>query len=123
MAPAADPVLVGLGEQVVDFVDALGIELAQGLLSEVAAGVEVGVAVVTVGPLRRRPAEVRAVVAIERRSAAGIGRVEEKVLHVHRDEFAGVLQLVDVRAACHLVVVLFAQATLADVLRPAGEVE
>ncbi|MND75337.1 hypothetical protein D3C80_669500 [compost metagenome] len=123
VAPAADPVLVGLGEQVVHFIDPLGVELAQGLLAEVAAGIQIGEAAGAIGAVRRRPAEMFAVVAVERRAAAGIGRIEEEVLHVHRDELARILQFVDVRAARHLVVFRFALAALADVLGPAGEVQ
>ncbi|MNF62628.1 hypothetical protein D3C84_443120 [compost metagenome] len=123
VAPAADPVLVGLGKQVIHFIDPLGVELAQGLLAEVAAGVQVGVAAGALGAIRRGPAEVFAVVAVERRAAAGIGRIEEEVLHVHRDELARILQFVDVRAARHLVVFRFALAAFADVLGPAGEIQ
>ena len=63
------------------------------------------------------------VVAVQRGTAAGVARVEEEVLHVDRDELLGAARLVDVRAAGDLPVVLFALATAADVLRPAGEVE
>ncbi|MCY1284706.1 hypothetical protein D9M70_336210 [compost metagenome] len=122
VAPARDQLVVGLGEQVVDLVDALRVELAQWLAGEVAAGVEVGVARWAVGALRAL-AEAFGVEPVERRAAAGVARVEEEVLHVHRDEFARVAQLVGVRAAQDEAVVRLALAVLAGVLRPAGEVE
>lgn len=122
VAPAADQVVVGLGQQVVDLVDPLGVELAQRLLAEVAAGVEVGEALRT-GTVFRRPAEALLVVAVERRAAAGVAGIEEEVLHVHRDELARIAQLVDVRAAQYEAIVRLAPPALAGALRPAGEIE
>jgi len=63
------------------------------------------------------------VVAIQCRSATGIGRVEEEVLHVDRDKLLGAADFVEIGAAHDLVVFLFALATAAHVLLPAGQVE
>ena len=48
---------------------------------------------------RRGPAEVCLVVAIQRRTAAGVARVEEEILHVDRDELQRAAGFVEVRAA------------------------
>ncbi|MNF39177.1 hypothetical protein D3C84_201430 [compost metagenome] len=124
VAPAAGPLLVGLGEQVVDLVDPLGVERAQWLAGEIAAGVEVGVRV-DAGLLAGRcpAAEMLAQVTRQRGAATGVAGVEEEVLHVHRDELARVAQFVDIRAARHLAVGRLARAAPADLLRPAGQVE
>ncbi len=123
VAPAADQVLVGFGQQVVDFVDPFRVDVAQGRLGEVVAGVEEGVGL-GAGVLRgRRPAKVFLVIAEQRGAAAGVARVEEEILHVDRDELQRAAGFVEVRAARDLAVVLLALTAAADVLRPAGEVE
>ncbi|MCY1530500.1 hypothetical protein D9M68_656890 [compost metagenome] len=45
VAPAAGPGLVGFGEQVIDLVDTFGVKFTQRLTGEIAAGIQVGVAV------------------------------------------------------------------------------
>ena len=66
---------------------------------------------------------MRAQILLQRGSAAGVARVEEEILQIYRDEFAGVVQFVGVRAAIHLAVDGFPRAAPADRLRPAGQVE
>ena len=123
MAPAADPVLVGLGQQIVDGVDPLRIYLTQGLLGEIVACIEererFGASLLGGGC----PAEVFLVVAVQRRATTGVARVEEEILHVDRDKLLRAAGLVNVRAARDLAIVLFALATTADILLPAGEIE
>lgn len=91
VAPAAGPVVVGFGEQVVHFVDPLGVEAPQGFAAEVAPGVEVGQFAGAAAGGVRGPAEVVAEVAVQRGASAAVVGVEEEVLHVHRDEFAGLV--------------------------------
>ncbi|MNM85929.1 hypothetical protein D3C81_980700 [compost metagenome] len=122
VAPAADQVLVGFGQQVVHLIDPLGVDFAQRLAGEVAAGIDerqaLGAAV-----LLRCPAEVFAQVLVQRRTAAAVARVEEEVLHVDRDVLLGAAQFIAVGAAHELAVVLLALAASAHVLLPAGQVE
>ena len=63
------------------------------------------------------------VIAIQRRAAARVGRVEEKILHIDRNKFFRVRDFVQVRTAHNLVVVLLAFATAADVLLPASQIK
>lgn len=123
VAPAADPILVGLGQQVVDGVDPFRIDLPQRLLGEIVAGIEKreGLAASVLG--WRRPAKVFLVIAIQRRATAGVARVEEEILHVDRNELLGTGDLVQIRAAGDLPIVLFTLTTPADVLLPAGKVK
>ncbi|MNF81763.1 hypothetical protein D3C84_640510 [compost metagenome] len=123
MAPATDQVLVGFGQQVVNGVDPLRIDLPQRLPGEVVAGVQEGVgrgAGVFGGGC---PAKVFLVIAVQRGTAAGVARVEEEVLHVDRDEFLGAAGLVEIRAADDLAVVLLTFTPTTDVLLPAGQVQ
>ncbi len=122
MAPAADPGVVGFGEQVVDLVDTRRVKAQQGRAAELAAGVKEGIARRTVSRLRC-PAEVLAEVAVQGWAAAGVAGVEQEVFEVHRDEFQRAGQLVGVGTARQLRVVLFAQAAFANPLRPAGQIE
>ncbi|MCY1356898.1 hypothetical protein D9M69_433640 [compost metagenome] len=123
VTPAAEQVLVGLGQQIVNGIDSLRIDLAQRCLGEVAAGIEEREGLATGVFGGRRPAEMLLVVAIQRGTAAGVARVEEEILHVDRDELLWTAGLVDVRAAGNLAIVLFAFTATAYVLLPAGEVE
>ena len=122
VAPAAHPGIVGFSEQVVDFIHALRIKPPQWLQGEVAPGIEVGIVVAAI-LARRRPVEVLTEIARQRRAAAGIAGVEQKVFEVDRDELQRVGQLVAVRAACDLAVVQIARASLADPLLPASQIE
>ncbi|MNI28713.1 hypothetical protein D3C73_825050 [compost metagenome] len=123
VAPTAHPVLVGLGQQIVNGVHPLRVDLPQGLLGEIVAGIEEREGP-TAGVLGGGcPAEVVLVIAVERRAATGVARIEQEVLHVDRDEFLGAARLVDVRTAGDLAVVLFTLAATADVLRPTREVK
>ena len=97
--------------------------MPQWLLGEVVAGVQKRKGLGAGIRGRWRPAEVILVVAIQRRAAARVARVEQEVLHVDRDELLGAGNFVQVGAAGNLSVVLLALAATADVLRPAGEVE
>jgi hypothetical protein len=90
VAPAADQVLVGFGQQVVDFVDPLRVDLAQRVLAKSLPALRNAKVLAQVS-CRRRPAEVLLVVAEQRGAAAGVARVEEEVLHVDRDELQGLL--------------------------------
>ncbi len=121
--PAAGPFLVGFGQQVVDGVHPLRVHGPQRLLGEIVAGIEEGKALGAFILGGRRPAEMLLVVAIQRRAAAGVGRVEEEVLHIDRDKFLGAADFVQIRAAHDLVVVLLAFAPPAHILLPASEVE
>ena len=123
VAPATDQVLVGFGQQVVDFVDTLRVDVAQRSLGEIVTGVEECVGLGAGVLLGRRPTEVILVVAEQRGAAAGVARVEEEVLHVDRDELQGAAGFVDIGAARDLAVVLFAFTATADILRPTGEVQ
>ncbi|MNP05368.1 hypothetical protein D3C76_973170 [compost metagenome] len=40
VAPAADPVLIGLGQQIVDFIDPFRVDFAQRLAGEITSGIE-----------------------------------------------------------------------------------
>ncbi|MNM60447.1 hypothetical protein D3C81_717260 [compost metagenome] len=122
MAPAADPVLVGFGQQVIHGIDPLGVDLAQRRFGKVIAGVEERQCA-RAWRMLGRPVEMLLQVSLQGRAAAGKAWVEQEVLHVDRDEFLGAAQLIAVGAACHLAVVLFALATTADILRPASQVE
>ncbi|MCY1181518.1 hypothetical protein D9M73_220270 [compost metagenome] len=123
VAPTAHPVLVGLRQEIVDGVDPLRINLAQGRLGEVIARVEECESLGALAFGGGCPAELLLVVAVQRRATTGVARVEEEILHVDRDEFLGAAGLVDIRAAGDLTVVLFALAPTANVLLPAGKVE
>ncbi len=123
VAPTADPILVGFGQEVVDRIHSLRVDLAQGLQAKIAAGIEERVRHRAFIFSRRRPAEAFLVVGVQGGTAAGIIRIEQEVLHVYRNEFTRVADLVDVRAAHPLMVALFALAPATDVLRPAREVE
>src|SRR5690606_7098655 len=94
----------------------------QRLAREIVAGIEEWQALGATG-LWRCPGEMLAQVLVQRRAAAGVARVEEKVLHVDCDELLRAAQFVAVGAAHQLAVVQLALATAADVLRPAGQVE
>ena len=123
MAPAADPVLIGLCEQVINRVNPLRIDVPQWLLGEVVTGVQKreGLAASVFG--RWRPAEMLLVIAVQRGAAAGVARVEEEVLHVDRDELFRAGNLVEIGAAGDLPIVLLTLTATADVLLPTGEVE
>jgi hypothetical protein len=123
VAPAADPVLIGLGQQVIDCIDPFGVDLPQRLLGKVVTGIEKreGLAASVLG--RWRPAEVFLVIAIQRGATAGVARVEEEILHVDRDELFRAGDLVQIRAAGDLPIVLFALTATTDVLLPTSEVE
>ena len=123
VTPAADPVLVGFGQQVIDGVHALGVDCAQWLTAKVAAGVKEreGCPALTLGC--GGPVEMFFVVRVQRGTTAGVVRVEEEILHVDRDELTRVADLVDVRATGDLAVVFFTLAPAADVLLPASEVK
>ncbi|MNQ83290.1 hypothetical protein D3C85_983660 [compost metagenome] len=123
MAPAADPVLVGLGQQVIDGIHPLWIDLAQWCLGEVVASIEEGEGFAAGVFGGGCPAEVFFVVAVQGRATAGVTRVEEEILHVDRDKLLRAAGFVDVRAARDLTVVLLAFAATANVLLPTGEVE
>src|SRR5690606_33766772 len=71
----------------------------------------------------RRPAEVLAQMCGKRGASAGVLRVEQKVLHVHRQGFLRVGELVWVRAAQALMVRRFSVAPGADPLRPARQIQ
>ena len=123
VAPAADPGVVSFGKQIVDLVDALGVELDQRGAREVMPGVEDrqgAFAGIDPGGL---PAEMLAEIAMQQRATAGVAWVEEKVLQIHRHEFQRVAQLVGIGAACLLGIVLLACAALANALWPAGQIE
>ncbi|MNM80848.1 hypothetical protein D3C81_928300 [compost metagenome] len=123
VAPAAEQVLVSLGQQIVNGIDPLRIDLPQRCLGEIVAGIEErdGFAAGVTGG--GRPAEMLFVVAIQCGTAAGVARVKEEILHVDRDEFLGAAGLVDIRTAGNLAIVLFAFTPTAYVLLPAGQVE
>ncbi|MNF74959.1 hypothetical protein D3C84_570070 [compost metagenome] len=123
VTPVAEQVLVSFGQQVVDGVNPFRIDLAQWCFGEITAGIEEGDGFAASVFGRGCPAEMFFVVAVQRGTTAGVARIEQEVLHIDRDELLGAARLVDVRAARDLPVVLFALATTADVLRPAGEVE
>ena len=93
------------------------------MAAKVAAGIQVGKLRTARRFSARCPAEVCLPVGIQLRAPAGVAGVEEEVFEIDRNKLARVAQLVAVRAACHLTVVLLALATAADVLRPAGQVE
>ena len=46
MAPAAGPGIIGLGQQVVDGIDPRRLQPAQGLTGKIAAGIQVGIAII-----------------------------------------------------------------------------
>ena len=94
MAPAAGPFLIGFGQQVIDGIDALGVDSAQRLQGKIVAGVEEGEAFRALVFGFGRPVEVYVEVAVQRRAAASVGGVEQEVLHVHRHKFFGVADLV-----------------------------
>ncbi|MNO77570.1 hypothetical protein D3C76_686850 [compost metagenome] len=123
VAPTAHPVLVGLRQEIVDGVDPLRINLAQGRLGEVIARVEECESLGALAFGGGCPAELLLVVAVQRRATTGVARVEEEILHVDRDKLLRAADLVDVRAAGDLAIVLFALATPANVLLPTGEVK
>src|SRR3546814_20662892 len=76
---------VAFGEQVVDLVDALGIEHADDGRDGVVGGIQEGIAAGTV-VVRRRCAQARADPAVQGRPPAGVGRVEQEVFEVDGDE-------------------------------------
>ncbi|MNH02677.1 hypothetical protein D3C79_619220 [compost metagenome] len=71
----------------------------------------------------RRPIEVLFQIALQCWPPAGKARVKEEILHVDRDELLRAAQFITVGAARHLVVMLLALPSPADVLRPACQVE
>ena len=121
VAPAADPVVVGLGVQVIDLVNTLGVDPGQRRLLIVAAGVQERQARTAGFGAGRLPAEVLAEVLLQRRAPAGVVGVEQEVLEIDREEFARVVQLVAVRAALVLAVIVDRRAASADALGPAGQ--
>ncbi len=123
VAPAADQVLVGFGQQVIDFIHPLRIDLAQWRLGEIVTRVQERVGGGAGVLLWRRPAEVFLVIAKQRGATAGVAWVEEKVLHVDGHELQRAGGFVDVRAAGDLMVVLLPFAATPHVLRPAGKVQ
>ncbi|MNE13027.1 hypothetical protein D3C80_1058530 [compost metagenome] len=122
VAPAADQVLVGFSEQVVHGIYALWIDLAQGRFGEVVTRVQKGQRL-RAGRVLRSPIEMCLQVVLQCGSTAGEARVKEEVLHVDRDELLRAAQFITVGAARHLVVMLLALPSPADVLRPACQVE
>ncbi|MNZ58750.1 hypothetical protein D3C78_767660 [compost metagenome] len=122
VAPAADPVLVGFGQQVVHGVHALRVDFAQWCLGKIITGVEKRQRL-RAGRMFRRPIEVLFQIALQCWPPAGEARVKEEILHVDRDELLRAAQLITVGAASYLTVMLFALPSPADILRPAGQVE
>jgi len=123
VAPAADQVLVGFGQQIVNFIDPLRVHVAQRRLCKVVARIEERVGLGAGILFRRCPAEVLLVIAEQCGASAGVAWIEEEVLHVDRDELQRAAGFVDVWAAHDLAVVLLALTAPADILRPAGEVQ
>ncbi|MNR35256.1 hypothetical protein D3C85_1530880 [compost metagenome] len=99
------------------------VDLAQGLLGEIVTGIEERHGLRAGFAVGGHPAKVFLEIGKQGRAAAAVAWVEQEILHVDRDELLGAARLVDVRAAGNLSIVLFALATTADVLRPAGKVE
>ena len=93
VTPAAHRPLIAFGQQVVDCVDAIGVELQKWRLVFVADGPQHHEARRAVGRRRTAP-EVRGEKAVQVRPAAAVGRIEQKVLEVHGDEFGRARELV-----------------------------
>ncbi|MCY1400224.1 hypothetical protein D9M71_153000 [compost metagenome] len=123
VAPAADQVLIGLSQQVIDFVHPFRVDLAQGFLAKIVTGIEERYGLWAGFAMGGHPAEVFLEIVKQGRAAAAVTWIEQEVLHVDRDELLGAAEFVGVRAAIDLAVVLLALATPADVLGPAGQVK
>ncbi len=123
VAPAACPVLIRLGEQIIHRVDPLGVQLAQRLTAEVAAGIQIRVVRGAFIPCCGCPAKALFVIRIQCRATTGVGRVEEEILHVHGHEFQRAGGFVDIRAAGDLAVMFLAFTAASDVLLPARQVQ
>ena len=66
---------------------------------------------------------MRGEMTVEVRPAAGVGRIQQEVLEIHRDEFDRALKFVAVRAAIAETVVRVAQAEAHRADLPAGEIQ
>src|SRR3546814_8736366 len=77
--------VVALGQQVVDGLDARGIEFEQQRLAVAGVRQQVGHAGRAIR-VRRSGAEVRHEITMQRGPPAGIRRIQDEILQVHRDE-------------------------------------
>ena len=66
---------------------------------------------------------MRGEILIEGRPAAGVVRIQQEILEIHRDEFDRARQLVAIRAAIAESVVLDAQTHPHRADLPAGQIE
>jgi hypothetical protein len=78
VTPAADPVLVGFSQQIVDGVDPFRIDLAQWSFGEIVAGIEEGEGFAAGVFSGGRPAEMFFVIAVQRRTATGVAGSRRK---------------------------------------------
>src|SRR3989338_648009 len=123
VAPSAGQCIVGFGQQVIDLVNPLRIDSAQRLAGKVAPGIQVSQTFGAGLLISRRPGEMRAQVTRQRGPATGVAGVEEEVLNVDGEKLARVAQLIAIRAARDLMIVLLARTTPPDLLRPASQIE
>ena len=123
VTPATGQLVVGLGQQVIHLIDPLRIDATQRLAGKIAPGIQVGQPLCTRLLVAGRPGEMRTQITRQQRPSTGVAGIEKEVLHIHREKLARITQLVAVRTARDLMIVLFTRATLANLLRPAGQIE
>ena len=121
--PAARPVIVGLGQQIMHGIDTLRVKPANHGLIRPGRGIQIGVFVLTGGSRRRPATEVRAEVGVQRRATTGVVRIEQKVLGVDRDKLGRAVQLVAIRRAQHLIIDRFTLTTRPHPLWPARQIQ